>query len=188
MAVLVKTLNGLAYASVKTRNSLAVASAKTINGLDVTAGALSAITSRSGGTLRNDFTANPGLGMYFTVGASDITVTHLGRWIVAGNSGTHTISLINAGITTERSVSIDTSGKTPGEFYYEPITPNLLFSGASYYCLSSELSGGDQWYDLDQSCAFSPGITFIGGRYISGGAPSGGSDPPWVPPNFLYTI
>lgn len=38
MAVLVKTLNGLAYASVKTRNGLAVASIKSINGLDTSGG------------------------------------------------------------------------------------------------------------------------------------------------------
>lgn len=38
MAQLVKTLNGLAIASVKTWNGLAIASAKTINGLDNTAG------------------------------------------------------------------------------------------------------------------------------------------------------
>lgn len=38
MAVLVKNLNGLAFASVKSRNGLAVASAKSINGLDTTAG------------------------------------------------------------------------------------------------------------------------------------------------------
>lgn len=37
MAVLVKTLNGLAFASVKARSGLAVASIKSINGLDVTA-------------------------------------------------------------------------------------------------------------------------------------------------------
>lgn len=38
MAVLVKNLNGLAYASVKNRNGLAVASIKNINGLDATSG------------------------------------------------------------------------------------------------------------------------------------------------------
>ena len=38
MAVLVKTLNGLAYASVKTRDGLAVASISKINGLDATSG------------------------------------------------------------------------------------------------------------------------------------------------------
>ncbi len=38
MAVLVKSLNGLAYGSVKSRNGLAVASIKSINGLDTTAG------------------------------------------------------------------------------------------------------------------------------------------------------
>lgn len=37
MAVLVKTLNGLTYASVKTKNGIATSSLKTINGLDVTA-------------------------------------------------------------------------------------------------------------------------------------------------------
>lgn len=37
MALLIKNLNGLAYASVKSRNGLAVASIKSINGLDATA-------------------------------------------------------------------------------------------------------------------------------------------------------
>jgi hypothetical protein len=36
MANLVKTVNGLAYASIKTRNGLAVASIKSMNGVDVT--------------------------------------------------------------------------------------------------------------------------------------------------------
>lgn len=53
MAVLVKTLNGLAYASVKVKNGLAVASIKTINGVDATSsgGAISFIveTSKAGG-------------------------------------------------------------------------------------------------------------------------------------------
>jgi hypothetical protein len=38
MALLIKTLNGLAYASVKARSSLGVGSIKTINGLDATGG------------------------------------------------------------------------------------------------------------------------------------------------------
>lgn len=38
MSVLVKTLNGLSFASAKTRNDLAVASIKNINGLDTTSG------------------------------------------------------------------------------------------------------------------------------------------------------
>jgi len=38
MAVLVKLLNGVAYASVKTKNGLAVADIKTINGIDVNSG------------------------------------------------------------------------------------------------------------------------------------------------------
>lgn len=44
MAVLVKTLNGLAYASVKTRNGLAIGSVKKINGLDVTSGGFNPAT------------------------------------------------------------------------------------------------------------------------------------------------
>src|SRR6185503_20943361 len=52
MAVLVKTLNGLAYSSVKTLNGLAVGSISRINGLDVTSGGggptLIASTSKGG--------------------------------------------------------------------------------------------------------------------------------------------
>jgi len=52
MAVLVKTIDGLAFASVKTRNGLAVASVKSVNGLDTTSG--------GGSGASEDFTTDPG--------------------------------------------------------------------------------------------------------------------------------
>lgn len=57
MAVDVKTINGLGYASVKTKNGLAVASLKTINGLDVTSVGGATLIAHTGGGGDQDGTA-----------------------------------------------------------------------------------------------------------------------------------
>jgi hypothetical protein len=46
------------------------------------------VTGQTLGTLRRDFTGR--VGFKFTVGATPLTINMLGRWIVSGNTGTHT--------------------------------------------------------------------------------------------------
>lgn len=57
MALLVKTLNGLAYAGVKARAGLAVASIKTINGLDATGGGTPSITYQTNASSISDLSS-----------------------------------------------------------------------------------------------------------------------------------
>jgi hypothetical protein len=66
MALLVKSVNGLAYASIKSRNGLAVASIKSINGLDATA--------PSGSNVTYDTSAKSGGGTFTSVRTITITV------------------------------------------------------------------------------------------------------------------
>lgn len=98
--------------------------------------------------LRNDFTG--WLGMEFTTGASVLTVSELGRWVVAGNSATHSVKLIEKATgTTLASVSIATSGAPAGQVKYAALPAVVtLAAGASYYLLSQETAGGDSWYDF----------------------------------------
>ena len=49
------------------------------------------ITAQTPGAPRNNFDGS--LGFRFTVGGAAITVTALGRWVVAGNAQTHVIRM-----------------------------------------------------------------------------------------------
>jgi hypothetical protein len=110
----------------------------------------SAATSETLGTLRNNYSG--WVGYEFTTGNNPLIVYELGRWVVAGNTGNHTVKLVDAatGLNVPgASVSIQTNYEsTPGQFEYDDLaTPVTLAANHSYYLLSSESSGGDQWYD-----------------------------------------
>jgi hypothetical protein len=105
------------------------------------------LTSVTLGTLRNDF--NGWLGMKFTLGASPLTVKALGRVFFNGNTGTHTLKLVNAGTGADvpnGSVSVSMAGGTAGQFKYVPLaTAVTLAANSSYYLVSQETPGGDTW-------------------------------------------
>jgi len=98
---------------------------------------------------RADFTGF--VGMAFTVGATPITVTQLGRLYVSG-SGTHTLKLVQVVGSTwvdvaGGSVTI-TAGGTPGQFQYGSLGAGVtLAANTAYYVVSGETSGGDPWHD-----------------------------------------
>jgi hypothetical protein len=145
------------------------------------------------GSLRNDF--GSWVGFQITVGASDMTVTHLGRWVVSGNSGSHDIAIFDGtNIATDSiaTANVNTSGQPSDDLTYTALgSPVNLTSGNTYYVMSLESNGGDQWYNydgtiptttadavLDQSCYDSGGtIAFV----ISPGEAFGF-------PGFLYTL
>jgi hypothetical protein len=105
--------------------------------------------SQSANQLRNDF--GGWVGMQFTVGASPLNATSLGRICVSGNSSIHIVKLVSAPAWTNvpgGSVSVNMSGCTPGQFQYANLTnPLTLQAGASYYLASQESAGGDRWFD-----------------------------------------
>ncbi len=104
------------------------------------------VTSYTTTSLRNNFPNY--VGGCFTVGASSVTVTKLGRWVVSGNSGTHTLKLTTASSATAIvSTSVNTSGAGAGAFLYGSVTPTVLSASTQYCVLSLEVDGGDQWYD-----------------------------------------
>jgi hypothetical protein len=106
------------------------------------------VTGHTMTALRNDATG--WMGMKITVGTSDLLLNQLGRWVVPGNSGTHTVKLVNATTGVDlASATVATAGATSGQFQYTPLaTPITLIASNSYYLLSQETAGGDQWYDF----------------------------------------
>ena len=100
-------------------------------------------------TLRSNFTG--WVGFRFTVGASPLTVTHVGRWVVSGNSQSHVVKLVASATQTDvagGSATVPTSGQGAGAFTYVALnTPITLSANTAYYLVSHEANGGDQWYD-----------------------------------------
>jgi fibronectin type 3 domain-containing protein/sarcosine oxidase gamma subunit len=109
------------------------------------------ITGQTLGTLRND--VSNWVGCRFAVGTSAITVKELGRWVVAGNSGTHAIKLVNQATGVDvagGSVTVNTAGAPTGAFVYATLSsPVTLSANTTYYLVSQETAGGDQWYGAD---------------------------------------
>jgi uncharacterized repeat protein (TIGR01451 family) len=114
-------------------------------------GALTFLTgyALNGPPLRTDFSGF--VGMRFTVGANALTVSALGRLFITGNSGIHTVKLVQAANGADvpgASVSVSMVGGVSGQFKYVSLgSPVSLQANTAYYLVSQEASGGDQWYD-----------------------------------------
>lgn len=101
------------------------------------------------GTLRNWHTGM--VGMKITTGSQPLTVGALGRLYINGNMGVHTVSLVRVGdnVTVAR-VEVATAGGVSGEFKYVALpAPMTLPANTDYYLATSEVAGGDYWYDFD---------------------------------------
>ena len=144
------------------------------------------VTSKTLGTVRNDYSG--WVGMAIQIGSSDITANSLGRIVVAGNSGTHTVKIADSTGTDVAggSVSVSMSGGTPGSFVYGNLaSPVTLSAGATYYILSQEASGGDQWYDYNTtvqttSVASVTSAAFGSGSPYSAAGSAGQTMRPWT--------
>src|ERR1039458_10263634 len=104
---------------------------------------LAAITSITLGTDYNGSTDCRG--MAFRLTSQPITITSLGRWVYAGNSGTHSLLLTDSSASTLASCSLNTSGLSVG-WHYCSITPYVISSTDAFFSVySQELNGGDHW-------------------------------------------
>src|SRR5579883_2834599 len=142
-------------------------------------------------SLRNDF--GGWVGIKLSIGASPLNVYSLGRLCLAGNTGTHILKFVNAasGANVPGSViSVNMGGCTNGQFVYSTLaTPVSLGAGGTYYLVSQEALGGDQWYDYGSigtstGAAVNNAVWFDGVSWnlVSSGNVS------FVPPNFTYAV
>ena len=151
-------------------------------------GGTSFVTSRTLGTLRNNY--NGLVGMAIQVGGSPVTVNSLGRIMVAGNGAPHTVKIVDSTGTDVPggSVSVLMAGGTPGGFVYASLgSPVTLNAGATYYIVSQETVNGDSWYDFDTTVlttnvANVTSAVYSNGAYIAVGS-AGHS---YAPVDFQY--
>jgi uncharacterized repeat protein (TIGR01451 family) len=143
--------------------------------------------NQNSAALRRNFSG--WVGLKLTVGLSPIVVNSLGRLVIAGNSGSHTVKLVQAanGIDVPgASVSLSTAGGIAGQFAYSQLAnPVTLAANTAYYLVSYETEGGDQWYDYGPVTS-KPGIavnsavySFDGANWFTVGVPNTS----YVPPN-----
>jgi hypothetical protein len=141
--------------------------------------------------LRNNFSGF--LGMELTVGSNPLSVSLVGRICVAGNSGMHTVkfvSISDGGTDVPGgSAVVNMAGCTAGQFVYAALSsPITLPAGNSYYLVSQEQNGGDQFYDLGgvsttTDAAVTHSVYFNGTNWIT----PGGANTSYVPPGFGFT-
>lgn len=96
----------------------------------------------SGRATRTDFTGN--LGCWFSVDVASIVVTDLGAWVMAGNTQTHTIILLDDTGNPISNADVNFAGKPDGDSFVS-IVPVTLLTG-SYRLGMSVFAGGDPWF------------------------------------------
>lgn len=150
------------------------------------------VFSQALGTPRNNY--GDGLGFKFTVGANNIVVTDLGRWVISGNSGSHVITLYSGTSVSSNaigSVTVNTSGAPVGYLFGTLSSPITLTAGSTYYILSAESSGGDLWYDDPTVLNPTSEVTINGSCFASGGTISVGTavvNHSYIPVNFKFHL
>lgn len=131
------------------------------------------LTGQTVGTARNNFSGQVGFNV--NVIGSDIVVTQLGRWVISGNSGTHTVGIYttSAGIGAPLgSVSINTSGATPGDYAWATLASPVTLVGGGiqyYFFFTTETFGGDQWYNDDTTVTPLSVPTMVQSSYYNSG-------------------
>lgn len=153
------------------------------------------VASKTLGTIRNNYSG--WVGAKFTVGASPLSVTALGRIRVSDNSQSHRVKLVRASDgsdVTNGLVSIDMSSGTANEYKYASLpglSPVTLSANTDYYILSEELNGGDKWYDWNTSTIPTTQLGTINGGVYGNVAPWSSitaSNRMYVPVDFCSSV
>jgi hypothetical protein len=151
------------------------------------------VKTRAIGTTKNNFTG--WLGMKITVGQQDIRVRSLGRYFASGNTGTHTVKIVRASDGSEvGSVPVAMAGGSSSTFRYADLaSPVTLTAGASYYVVSQETAGGDNWYDSNTSITTTTALASADGRVSSTDgttwdASGGLAGKVYIPLDFKYDV
>jgi hypothetical protein len=84
---------------------------------------------------------------------------------------------------------VNTYGAVAGEFLYAALTsPVTLSANTSYYLVSQETSGGDQWYNFDTVVSHTTVASVPNAVYTFGSAyvTTGTNNNCFIPVNFKY--
>jgi hypothetical protein len=151
------------------------------------------VTGETLGTLRSNFTG--WIGAKITVGTSNLSATGLARWVVQGNSQSHPLKLVDASTGQDvagTSVTVNTNGASVGAFVYASFASAVtLLAGHSYYMVSQEMSGLDQWYNqYDTTVTTTSAATVNTGTFLLNNVWNlgGHTGNEYVPMDLQYTI
>lgn len=145
------------------------------------------VTSWTPGASRNDFSGS--VGGVIIIGASNVVVSQLGVYIVAGGTNVHTMSLWTMGCALITSALIDFTGKSGAN--YTAITPVTLIAGTSYRISLSVVIGQDLWTNNVASVMTTTSVGVANNPCFGLGVPcpstNGAAGPPYVGMDFKYT-
>lgn len=151
------------------------------------------VSSVTPGTVRNDFSG--WVGVSVTIGANAVKVTQLGRFVLSGNTGAHTVKIVSSSGANlpGGSVSVNVSGGQPGAFVYAALAnPITLSANTNYYIVSQEVQGGDAWYDWNTFVTTAAGASDSASVWSPDGVSydiiPGSSNHMYVPVDFVYTF
>jgi hypothetical protein len=133
--------------------------------------ALGVVTAVTPGPSLTSVTAQAG--MRFTTGATGQHVSALGRYKVAGNTGSHVVSLARADQSTVVSVTVNsaTAAVDSTGFQYAALATAIdLTANTTYYLISAEAAGGDQFYGLGTKVTVGNGVTGVVPVMVQGGS------------------
>jgi len=119
---------------------------------EVTSGSYPLVTGETQfGAARSDFTG--WVGMVVLVGAEDINVDGLGRFCLPGNTMPHQVKIVDANTMIDvpnAIVIVSTINRAPNSFVEVELNPTVkLSANTSYYVLSEETAGQDEFYDYE---------------------------------------
>jgi hypothetical protein len=146
------------------------------------------IQQQAPGPVRNNYSGF--VGMQFSTAGTPLTVTQLGRICITGNNATHLIKLVrmDGNDVPGGTATLAMAGCTGGAYAYVTLSsPLTLAPNTTYYLVTLEVSGGDQWYDYGPVTTSSVGSVnypaySAGGAYVLVQAPGYA----YGPVNFLY--
>jgi fibronectin type 3 domain-containing protein len=157
----------------------------------------SAVRSVNGGAAQR---SNPTgwYGARITIGSSDIVVGTqytLARWgATGGQSAGHTLEFVDAATDSVIGSATNSVGGTGGTgflYYWTLSNPVTLLAGHSYYLVSSETNGGDNWLDSATVPPVSSVLTVDGPVSSTDNATwnfISNANNEWVGLDFRYTI
>lgn len=149
------------------------------------------VTKVTLGTLSNSF--DGWAGMEILVDASSLVVSKVGRVFATNNVQQHAIKIIDKGANLDLTTAIlDTIGGTDGEFQYVDLaSPVTLLQGSSYYVVSDQMGGGDQFYLDDSTVQHTTAAKVVSAVSGDGASPyvsSASEDHCFGPLDFYYEI
>src|SRR5262249_184608 len=134
------------------------------------------------------------VGMRFQVGASNIRIFSLGRWVLGGNSLRHVVKLADAATGNNIPngfVTVNCAGAPAGAFLYQSLSaPIVLPANRFCYLVSEEVNGGDLWCNSNTGIVHTAAATVPGPIYSDGKGwfATGSADHEFGPVDFRYAV